>query len=159
MAPKVVSNEERFWSKVSKGESCWLWTAGRDKDGYGMFSWRLGKNNHIRIRAHRYSYILAHGDISADLCVCHTCDTPACVNPAHLFLGTNQENTKDRHLKERDARSTRHSNAKLNPDAVRHIRETYKAGGVTQHELAAFYGVCQATIRELLHGETWKHVQ
>jgi hypothetical protein len=82
--------EERFWMKVNRSGSCWLWTAGTTVFGYGQFfiDGRLEG-------AHRVSWRLHFGNIPDDLCVLHRCDVPACVNPAHLFLGTKSDNARD----------------------------------------------------------------
>lgn len=84
------ADRDRFWSHVDKGDGCWLWTAHRSEQGYGVFS-LAGKNR----RAHRISYALHHGPIPAGQMVCHRCDTPACVRPGHLFLGTGRDNAAD----------------------------------------------------------------
>jgi hypothetical protein len=81
---------ERFWNKVYKTESCWLWVGAKTPKGYGQFC-HEGK---IR-RAHRLAYVLAFGEIPAELFVCHKCDNPSCVRPKHLFLGTNRDNVMD----------------------------------------------------------------
>lgn len=93
--------EIRFWEKVDKRgpDDCWLWTGSADRDGYG----RQRVGNRPRL-AHRVSYALEHGDIPKGLLILHRCDTPACVNPAHLRAGTQQENMAERDAKGRGVR-------------------------------------------------------
>lgn len=95
--------EQRFWTKVNKAGPlplqcpelgvCWLWTASANSNGYGQIS------NPVRgerpLSTHRLSWKFAFGEPTADLFVCHRCDTPLCVNPAHLYLATNAQNLED----------------------------------------------------------------
>lgn len=88
----------RFWSKVNMDGPCWLWTAGTFPDGYGQF--KIGGKPR---GAHRVAYELRVGPIPSGMHVCHRCDVPGCVNPTHLFLGTNLDNIADRNAKHRQA--------------------------------------------------------
>lgn len=148
------SGAARFWRKVRRcANGCWIWRAARIQDGYGTLS-RGG----VTVLAHRFSYELNVGPIPAGLHVLHRCDTPACVNPAHLFLGTNADNQRDKSVKGRAAKGLgeANTNAKLSRKQVQAIRRAYAKGGVTQSELGAQYNVCESSISYAVNRATWK---
>lgn len=94
---KIEDWEVHFWTKMDKGDGplkCWPWLMARDKDGYGIFTYRY-EGEYIQGRAHRYAYKVTYGPIPMGMLVCHRCDNSSCCNPVHLWLGTNKENIQD----------------------------------------------------------------
>lgn len=150
---------ERFWSKVEKTDSCWLWKAGKDWDGYGIHHMPRGSGFPRSNRAHRFSWELAHGRSPGKALVCHTCDNPACVNPAHLFLGTAKENFHDCLSKGRySPKGSGNAAAKLTEEDVVRIRNLFASGGWSQQGIADIFGVKQTAISNIVHRRTWAHV-
>lgn len=146
--------------KIGRGgpDDCWLWTAYRHRQGYGVV--RIGRK--VRL-AHRAAYEAVHGKGSAEgLVVRHRCDTPACVNPGHLELGTQADNVRDRDERERRVapNGERHGMAKLTEADVREIRATYVRGSsdLGQYALARRFGVAQTLIGNIVRREGWAHV-
>ena len=162
-AASRIAPADRFWDKVEKNGPvsapdlgpCWVWTGDRHEHGYGRLK---ETGTRATVYAHRLSYELHHGPIPPDHHVCHRCDNPPCVNPAHLFAGTDRDNHADRDAKNRVRHGERHANAKLTADKARVIRALYAAGGVSQRKIAQLYGVSHQTISELLRGENWRRV-
>ena len=171
MHPKYTPEQiTRFWSKVDRSGDCWLWTGGKTVVGYGLYY--IG--DYRRAYAHRFAYEVSKGDIAADMLVCHTCDNPTCVRPDHLWLGTDSDNAWDKVAKGRSCRGDEHGlrkrpdrvargegkplTAKLTETQVRAIRQRYAAGGVTQREIAADYGVSGSLITMIVQRKRWAHI-
>lgn len=144
--------EERFWACVDKDhpDKCWNWKKTLDRYGYGRISLSEKK---IR-SAHRASWYIHHGYIDQNLCVCHKCDNPRCVNPHHLFLATHQGNTQDRTKKGRSVRGEKHWSVKLTIQQVLEIRESNEKN----IDLAKKYGVCASSIGRIKRRKKWRHV-
>lgn len=154
MTSTPTTRRERFEAKYAeRGNGCWEWTAACFHNGYGKF------RDGTKIRsAHRVAYEIYCGSIGSST-VCHRCDNPLCVNPNHLFLGTQKDNVSDMISKGRQAVGERFSSHKLTPSGVREIRERYNAGGVTQQALAEEFGVDQKLISRVVRRLSWKHVK
>jgi hypothetical protein len=135
-----------FWAKVDRAGDCWLWTGARQSMGYGMYSDQP---------VHRVARELTYGPIPNGLFVCHACDRPACVNPAHLLLGTQLANITDAQRKGRIRSGEAHSDAKLTAETAAIIRAEH-AAGVGYRRLANRYGVAMSTVQAVIQGRTWK---
>lgn len=142
---------DRFMEKVSPepNSGCWLWTSSIDSTGYGTF-WK-DKTSH---KAHRLSYQIYRGEIPLGMQVCHKCDTPLCVNPEHLFIGTLQDNMHDRNSKRRQAHGVRHSRAKICEADVVAIRSSTE----TTVSLSKKYNVGSDVISRIKNHKAWRHV-
>lgn len=133
-------NVDKFWEKVKKTNNCWLWVASLTEDGYGRLLRQRNGERRLFL-AHRYAWLLSNGEIPDGLCVLHTCDTPACVRPNHLFLGTQLDNIDDMTAKGR-ARTTLR---KLTVSQVDELRRLRKAGWMFK-DLSKKYGVSHTTV-------------
>lgn len=145
--------EERFWQKVAKSDGCWLWLAKTNQRGYGTIRRVGGQNGDVY--AHRLSWELHFGVIPDGLFVCHRCDTPSCVRPDHLFLGTPADNMADMVAKGRRRKGDQSPFSKLSSNSVAQIRARYEAGGIRQRDLADAYGVSESLICLVLQGRRW----
>lgn len=134
---------------------CLIAPGWKNDRGYG----RLLGGKSGRKPAHVLSWEMANGREFPDgMFGCHSCDTPPCVEPSHIWPGTIADNTADMVAKGRSARGTRNTNAKLTDDIVREIRMRHQAGGVTMTRLAAEYGVTKALVSYVVRGLIWRHV-
>ncbi len=155
-----VTYAERFWANVTKSENgCWIWT-GRftQETGYGVFYRSRQTGPRKQIGAHRLSWELAHGALPPDgLIVCHACDNRACINPAHLFLGTCADNSRDMVVKGRSVRGARARSAVLTDEDVLTMRARLRAGD-TNKAIARDFGVSEPHVSGIKHGKFWKHL-
>jgi hypothetical protein len=157
MARRVSDPLTRFWAHVAKTETCWLWTGAQYSNGYGAFGVRSVDGCWRNALAHRFAYEAEYGAMAYGLHVCHRCDTPLCVRPDHLFLGTQKDNMRDCVAKGRFKSTGRGTGSKLTEAAVRAIRATPKAYGAVVG-LARRFGVSKGTIIAVRNGEAWSWV-
>jgi hypothetical protein len=160
LSPSFVS---RFWSHVDMGaqDQCWPWTGMKDRQGYGIL-----KARPYIYRAPRVSWAITSGSELPDgMIVCHKCDCPACVNPSHLFIGTNYDNVQDKVSKGRQSHNRNggtsgeaHPRAKLTESNVIDIRRKYQPYKTTAKMLSKEYGVSEREIKSIVYRETWSHI-
>jgi hypothetical protein len=146
---KTIPIEEAFDNRVVKTNGCWIWIGAINSKGYGVFR---------KERAHRISYRLNVSEIKPSDVVCHKCDNPRCVNPNHLFVGTQADNVHDMDSKNRRKTKTMHGiehpKAKLTDDDIREIRSSK----LSRKELEIKFNVSKTLIARILRKEVWKHV-
>lgn len=149
---------DRFMNKVEKTDSCWIWKASFCK-GKNLFPYGHFKLNGKVRGAHRVSYEIYNGNIPDKMNVLHKCDNPKCVNPDHLYLGTQKDNIKDMHNKKR-FRSTKgkkrlsgpnHGNSKLTTEELNYIICMNKKRFFLISELAKHFGVSQSLISQIIN--------
>jgi hypothetical protein len=147
----------RFFSKINTSDNsteCHIWKDSKSHRGYGWFSMR-GKG----AQAHRIAFALANGSVAAGMCICHRCDNPSCVNPAHLFEGDQGVNVRDMFSKSRVKRpqGSAHGMSRLTESQVVAIRDRRK-GGETLKSLARVFGVDASLISLIALRKIWKHI-
>jgi hypothetical protein len=138
--------EEKFWFYVKKGDNgeCWEWTGFRDKDGYGKL--RTGKTN---TAAHRISWQMHNRRVPKGKLVLHRCNNPSCVNPHHLYIGTQVHNMRDRKLAGNCPTGENHHNCKISDAVVAEIRETPG----TYNQLAELFGISASQVGNIKRGD------
>lgn len=143
---------ERLAARTVRGPSCWIVQGYQNpRNGYVQIAERKGLP---MLYAHRVAYELAHGPIPDGWVIAHSCDTPNCVNPDHLFLVTQRQNILDSIHK---GRYNVFGIQKLNAEQVREIRKRYAAGEL-QREIAAAFGIARNTVSGIVSGKSWRHL-
>ena len=141
--------KHKFWKRVVKSEDCWVIKGAPSSDGYGQFNIRINNQKRIYLSAHRLSWVLHYGEIPDELWVLHKCDNKLCVNPSHLFLGTNQDNMDDMYAKGRGALTFKNveiqkkaTEKARSPDAIEKRKKTYAVLKHQQGITNSSFGTC-----------------
>jgi hypothetical protein len=158
-SPEIRFNE---YAMPVPEAGCWLWTGAIASNGYGRF-----KVDGKPVVASRFAWSMANGEIPTGMLVCHKCDTPSCVNPNHLFIGSHQDNMDDRERKGRISLGAKHAasfstratgehngNSKITAQQASEIR----ADGRPQRAIAATHGVTQALVSLIKQNKIWRNV-
>lgn len=160
---------KNFWDKVAilAENECWVWTAAKYRNGYGAFRIPKAVDYPAKMTtAHRFSFMLANGfdSIPIDYVVCHTCDNPCCVNPHHLFVGTQLDNILDKITKERYCkrpnryqRGEANQFAKLSEEQVVRARKLY-SDGLSIAEIAKLLDIDRRNLWAIVHRKSWTHI-
>lgn len=142
----------RFWAKVTKTPSCWLWTGRKDPRDYGYYGHGASTSPVGQTRAHRIAYCL-HYDCFLDSTdvLLHSCDNPSCINPNHLRIGSQSANLKDMHSKGRGV-----GGPNLTKVEVTYLKERYAQGDITVEKLAKEFGRSYNAVGGVISGRTYK---
>ena len=153
-------------------DQCWEWQGDRAACGYGIIRLVRSDSNGFRAYAHRFSYEVHGGKIPSGLLVCHRCDNRLCVNPTHLFLGTDKDNSDDKVRKGRQSRGAKHSAimkitspkgekvwcSKITADQICEIFNL-RSQSLTYREIGAIFNVDRTCIYKIIKGKRWQHLQ
>lgn len=147
-----MNDVDKFWSSKTESNGCWEWTKYKNSKGYGSLTFRKRA-----IRAHRLAWELTNGPIPEGVMVLHKCDNPSCINPDHLFLGTNDDNMKDcaskGRIRNNSYRGEKSNLVKLTAEKVLEIKRL--KGVKSQYEIARQFGVTQGCIGRIHRGLNW----
>lgn len=153
ISPEWIQRFNAKWQE-DRATGCWIWMGAHATKGYGEI--KIPKTRR-QIPAHRLSYLIHRGSIPSGKCVLHRCDNPACVNPAHLFIGTKMDNALDMVSKMRHCYGERQGGHKLTEQEVVDIHKLIKLG-VKQKQIAKIFNIGEMQISRIKRGHRWKHV-
>jgi hypothetical protein len=156
--PEVLARFESSYIRTRQRKSCWVWTSTfytpRGKEPRAVFHARFRQGRRYRAHASRFAWVFYRGPIPEGAQVLHRCDNPMCVNPNHLFLGTQLDNIRDMLAKGRNVKGTGVPQAKLTPEQVLAIRKDLRPHSV----IARDYGMAQTVISRVIRGRNWRHL-
>ena len=144
---------DKFNASYKKIGECWIWNDKLLSTDYGVFY--ISGTSYL---AHRMSYALFIDAIPKELFVCHKCDNPSCVNPDHLWLGTQADNMADAAKKGRMPRGEKSTNSKLTEKQITELLNLYATGNYSQEQIAKMFSISRTVVSNLLHNKTWKHL-
>lgn len=154
---------ERYSDKIVEVSvsGCWIWMGSAKERGYGqVVSGRISPaGNSVPEGAHRAAFRSAFGEFDRSLHVCHRCDVPVCVNPDHLFLGTQADNMRDKISKGKQVSGSSHGMATMDETTVMRLRSEYVFRIVTYEVLARRHGLTASAVAAAVRGETWKKIE
>lgn len=153
---RFINNLVKKTRKAPSG--CIEWTGSLNWAGYGKIQVRFAKGHNSYLKAHRMSYSLFVDSIPDGLFVLHKCDNPKCVNPLHLFLGTQQANMADKVSKVRHLRGEDSPHATMTEAQVKEARALWVPRKVTCRQIAERLGVGVAAVQHAVAGDRWQHV-
>ena len=155
----LIERFSKYLPDILDENQCWEWqgSINHKRGGYGQLIF-----NKKTLKAHRISYEIHYAEPLGNFHCLHKCDNPKCVNPAHLFAGTNLDNVKDKVSKGRcytgNQKGENNGASKLTDDIVKNIRKLYNTGGYTTTKLAEMYNVHRSTISYIVNNKTFKHL-
>tara|TARA_R110000868_G_scaffold131618_1_gene341717 strand:+ start:205 stop:681 length:477 start_codon:yes stop_codon:yes gene_type:complete len=154
---ELLDQINKYLPDILNENHCWIWNGAKDKNGYGITS-----QNKKTLKVHRLMYEIYYAESLKELHCLHTCDNPSCVNPLHLFAGTNLDNVRDKINKGRCytgyQKGENNGASKLKDNDVIEIRKLYNTGKYTTTKLGEMYKIHRSTISYIVNNKTYTHL-